>query len=238
MKISLTTQMLLALVLGCVCGLIVSAVGISPAYFKPLGDIFITLIRMVVVPLVFTTLVAGASSVGDLHKLGNIAVKTLCYYVGTTAIAVTIGVVIANVIQPGVGLTISTEGVKALNVNPPSLLKVFMDIIPLNPFEALTKGNMLQVIFFALFVGMACSTLKKEYEVVLRMFEGLAEIMLKITTAIMYYAPIGVFGLMTFTVGTYGLDVCCLCLSLLSLCLLPAYCISFYAMSHVSVSPV
>ena len=63
-----------------------------------------------------------------------------------------------------------------------------MDIIPLNPFEALTKGNMLQVIFFALFVGMACSTLKKEYEVVLRMFEGLAEIMLKITTAIMYYA--------------------------------------------------
>lgn len=207
MKISLTTQMLLALVLGCLCGLIVSAVGISPAYFKPLGDIFITLIRMVVVPLVFTTLVAGASSVGDLYKLGSIAVKTLCYYVGTTAIAVTIGVIIANVIQPGVGLTISTEGVKALNVNSPSLLKVFMDIIPLNPFEALTKGNMLQVIFFALFVGMACSTLKKEYDVVFRMFEGLAEIMLKITTAVMYYAPVGVFGLMTFTVGTYGLDV-------------------------------
>ena len=114
MKISLTTQMLLALVLGCVCGLIVSAVGISPAYFKPLGDIFITLIRMVVVPLVFTTLVAGASSVGDLHKLGNIAVKTLCYYVGTTAIAVTIGVVIANVIQPGVGLTIRRKELRLL----------------------------------------------------------------------------------------------------------------------------
>lgn len=207
MKISLTTQMLLALVLGCICGLIVSAVGINPAHFKPLGDLFITLIRMVVVPLVFTTLVAGACSVGDLHKLGSIAVKTLVYYVGTTAIAVTIGVIIANFMDPGAGLTISTEGVKALNVTPPPLLKVFMDIIPLNPFGALASGNMLQVIFFALFVGIACSTLKKEYEVVPRLFEGLAEVMLKITTVVMYYAPIGVFALMTFTVGTYGLNV-------------------------------
>lgn len=207
MKIGLATQMFLALILGCICGLIVSAVGINPAHFKPLGDVFITLIRMVVVPLVFFTLIAGSSSISDLHKLGSIAVKTLVYYVGTTAIAVTIGVIIANVIQPGVGLTISTEGVKALNVNPPSLVKVFMDIIPLNPFEALSKGNMLQVIFFALFVGMACSTLRKELEVVNRVFEGLAEIMLKITSVVMLYAPIGVFALMTFTVGTYGLDV-------------------------------
>lgn len=207
MKLGLATQMFLALILGCICGLIVSAVGINPAHFKPLGDVFITLIRMVVVPLVFFTLVAGSSAISDLHKLGSIAVKTLVYYVGTTAIAVTIGVIIANVIQPGVGLTISTEGVKALEVNPPSLLKVFMGIIPLNPFEALTKGNMLQVIFFALFVGMACSTLKKEYEVVNRVFEGLAEIMLKITSVVMLYAPIGVFALMTFTVGTYGMDV-------------------------------
>lgn len=207
MKLGLATQMFLALILGCICGLIVSAVGINPAHFKPLGDVFITLIRMVVVPLVFFTLVAGSSAISDLHKLGSIAVKTLVYYVGTTAIAVTIGVIIANVIQPGVGLTISTEGVKAIEVNPPSLLKVFMGIIPLNPFEALTKGNMLQVIFFALFVGMACSTLKKEYEVVNRVFEGLAEIMLKITSVVMLYAPIGVFALMTFTVGTYGMDV-------------------------------
>lgn len=207
MKIGLATQMFLALILGCICGLIVSAIGINPAHFKPLGDVFITLIRMVVVPLVFFTLVAGSSAISDLRKLGSIAVKTLVYYVGTTAIAVTIGVIIANIIQPGVGLTISTEGVKALDVNPPSLVKVFMGIIPLNPFEALAKGNMLQVIFFALFVGMACSTLKEEYRVVNRCFEGLAEIMLKITSVVMLYAPIGVFALMTFTVGTYGMDV-------------------------------
>lgn len=207
MKIGLATQMFLALILGCICGLIVSAIGINPAHFKPLGDVFITLIRMVVVPLVFFTLVAGSSAISDLRKLGSIAVKTLVYYVGTTAIAVTIGVIIANVIQPGVGLSISTEGVKALDVNPPSLVKVFMGIIPLNPFDALAKGNMLQVIFFALFVGMACSTLKEEYRVVNRCFEGLAEIMLKITSVVMLYAPIGVFALMTFTVGTYGMDV-------------------------------
>lgn len=207
MKIGLATQMFLALILGCICGLIVSAIGINPANFKPLGDVFITLIRMVVVPLVFFTLVAGSSAISDLRKLGSIAVKTLVYYVGTTAIAVTIGVIIANVIQPGVGLSISTEGVKALDVNPPSLVKVFMGIIPLNPFDALAKGNMLQVIFFALFVGMACSTLKEEYRVVNRCFEGLAEIMLKITSVVMLYAPIGVFALMTFTVGTYGMDV-------------------------------
>lgn len=207
MRISLTTQMLLALALGVVVGLLISAMGISPSYFKPLGDLFITLIRMVVVPLVFTTLVAGASSVGDLRKLGSIAVKTLVYYFATTAIAVVIGLLVANFIQPGQGLNIATEGVKAVNVTPPPLLKVFMDIVPLNPFNSLSSGNMLQVIFFAIFVGIACSTLKEEYRIVNKLFEGFAEIMLKITTAVMYYAPIGVFGLMVFTVGTYGLDV-------------------------------
>lgn len=207
MKFNLTTQMLLALVLGCVCGLAISAMGISPGYFKPLGDLFITLIRMVVVPLVFTTLVAGASSVGDLRKLGSIATKSLVYYFVTTAVAVTIGIIIANFIQPGAGLSISTEGVKAVNVTPPPLLKVFMDIVPLNPFASLSSGNMLQVIFFAIFVGIAISTLNEEYKVLSKVFEAMAEVMLKITTAVMYYAPIGVFGLMTFTVGTYGLDV-------------------------------
>lgn len=207
MKFNLTTQMLLALALGCVCGLTISAMGISPGYFKPLGDLFITLIRMVVVPLVFTTLVAGASSVGDLRKLGSIATKSLVYYFATTAVAVTIGIIIANFIQPGDGLSISTEGVKAVNVTPPPLLKVFMDIVPLNPFASLSSGNMLQVIFFAIFVGIAISTLNEEYKILGKVFEAMAEVMLKITTAVMYYAPIGVFGLMTFTVGTYGLDV-------------------------------
>lgn len=199
--------MLLALVAGCICGLVVSHIGIDPGYFKPLGDIFINLIKMLVVPLVFTTLVAGAAAVGDVSRLGKIAVKSLVYYTVTTIIAVTIGLIVANIMQPASGVELNAETAKAVSVTPPSLLSVFMGIIPTNPVKSMTDGNMLQIIFFAIFLGIAVSSLGSKHNHIHQFFDSFAEAMLKLTSMVMLYAPIGVFGLLTYTVGTYGAEV-------------------------------
>ncbi len=207
MKISLTSQMLLALFAGCICGLVVPHLGIDPSYFKPLGDIFINLIKMLVVPLVFATLVAGAAAVGDVSRLGKIAIKSLIYYTVTTVFAVSIGLIVANILQPGSGVEISQNVSNTISVAPPSLLSVFMGIIPTNPVKSMTDGNMLQIIFFAVFLGVAISSLGSKHNHIHQFFDSLAEAMLKLTSMVMMYAPIGVFGLLTYTVGTYGAEV-------------------------------
>ncbi len=207
MKIGLTSQMLLALFAGCICGLVVPHLGIDPSYFKPLGDIFINLIKMLVVPLVFATLVAGAAAVGDVSRLGKIAIKSLIYYTVTTVFAVSIGLIVANILQPGSGVEISQNASNTISVAPPSLLSVFMGIIPTNPVKSMTDGNMLQIIFFAVFLGVAISSLGSKHNHIHQFFDSLAEAMLKLTSMVMMYAPIGVFGLLTYTVGTYGAEV-------------------------------
>ena len=106
-------------------------------------DVFIHLIRMIVVPLIFLSLVAGAASMGDLSRLGRISIKTLCYYLGTTAIAVGIGLVFANIFHPGMDLNLSTEALQAKEVSPPGIVQTFLNIIPLNPVQALAEGNLL-----------------------------------------------------------------------------------------------
>lgn len=212
MKLSLTTCMLLGLVFGCIAGLAVSEMGITPSYFKPLGDLFITLIRMIVVPLVFTTIVAGAASVGDVNRLGRIAGKTLIFYFATTAVAATIGIIVANIFGLGLGLNLTdlaneSGATKLKDFAPPSLLAVFMGIVPLNPVKALTDGNMLQIIFFALLLGISLSAIGEKGKPALVFFESLAEGMLKLTKLVMYYSPIGVFGLMAYTIGMHGIQV-------------------------------
>ncbi len=199
--------MLLALFAGCICGLVVPHLGIDPSYFKPLGDIFINLIKMLVVPLVFATLVAGAAAVGDVSRLGKIAIKSLIYYTVTTVFAVSIGLIVANILQPGSGVEISQNVSNTISVAPPSLLSVFMGIIPTNPVKSMTDGNMLQIIFFAVFLGVAISSLGSKHNHIHQFFDSLAEAMLKLTSMVMMYAPIGVFGLLTYTVGTYGAEV-------------------------------
>ena len=166
----------IGMVLGIAIGAVAPSLNIEASWFKPLGDLFITLVRMVVVPLVFTTLVAGAASVCDVKELGRVASKTLIYYLFTTAVAVVVGLVLANLLRPGLGLTLS-------------------------------KGNMLQVIFFALLFGFALSMLGDRGRPAFVFFDSCAEVMIKVTGIVMHYAPIGVFGLMAFTVANHGLGV-------------------------------
>lgn len=118
-----------------------------------------------------------------------------------------IGLVLANIFQPGSGLSISTEGLKAKDVAPPTLVDVFLNIVPINPIEALSKGNMLQIIFFALLFGFGLSVIGDKGKQVLHFFDGAADVMIKVTGFVMLYAPIGVFGLMAYTVSMHGLSV-------------------------------
>ena len=118
-----------------------------------------------------------------------------------------IGLVLANIFQPGSGLSISTEGLKAKEVAPPTLVDVFLNIVPINPIEALSKGNMLQIIFFALLFGFGLSVIGDKGKQVLHFFDGAADVMIKVTGFVMLYAPIGVFGLMAYTVSMHGLGV-------------------------------
>ncbi|WP_204218312.1 dicarboxylate/amino acid:cation symporter [Desulfovibrio sp. An276] len=203
----LPMQMGIGMVLGILVGLLASNMGWSASYFQPLGQLFINLIRMVVVPLVFVTLVAGAASVGDVRSLGRIATKTLIYYFLTTAIAIVIGLILANIFQPGVGLDLSKDNLKAVNVTPPALSAVLLGIIPINPMDALAKGNMLQIIFFAVLVGLCINMCSEKTKVVSSFFDGMSEIMIKVTTIVMLYAPIGVFALMAVTVTNHGIAV-------------------------------
>ena len=173
-RMSLPTQMAIGMVLGIAAGALTPAMGLDPSWYKPVGQLFINLVRMVVVPLVLTTLVAGAASVGDVSKLGRVAGKTLAYYLITTAVAVVIGLVLANIFQPGSGLSISTEGLKAKEVAPPTLIDVFLNIVPINPIEALSKGNMLQIIFFALLFGFGLSVIGDKGRQVLHFCDGAA----------------------------------------------------------------
>lgn len=206
-KLSLPTQMAIGMVLGLVAGVAAPSLGIDASMFKPLGQLFINLVRMVVVPLVFATLVAGAAGIEDARKLGRVATKTLLYYFATTGIAVAIGLTLANFVQPGVGLDLSMEGLKAKDVTPPSMVDTLLNIVPINPIEAMAKGNMLQVIFFAVVFGFALSSMGETGRPLLRFFEQVGEVMVRVTNIVMLYAPIGVFGLMAYAVSQHGLQV-------------------------------
>lgn len=205
-SLSLAWQMMVGLVLGIIVGAMVDS-SFAQTYLQPLGTLFIRLIRMVVVPLVLATIIAGAAGISDTAKLGRVAVKVLLVYAITTAIAVAIGLVFANFIQPGIGLNLSTEGLQMKAVTSPNLVDTLLDIVPINPMEALSKGSMLQIIFFAVIFGFALSGLGDRGKPVLNFFNIVGDVMIRMTSIVMRYAPIGVFGLISFTVAQHGIAV-------------------------------
>ena len=205
-SMGLAMQMLIGLVLGVVVGMFLDS-QFATTYVKPFGDLFIRLIRMVVVPLVFATLVAGAAGISDVSKLGRVAVKTLLIFMITSAISVIFGLVIANIIDPGIGLTLSTEGLKAAQVKAPSFIQTLLDIVPINPMEAFSKGSILQIIFFAIMFGFCLNFLGEKGRPVYEFFDIVGNLMIHMTQVVMRYAPIGVFALMAVVVSQHGLAV-------------------------------
>ncbi|WOV83296.1 dicarboxylate/amino acid:cation symporter [Sporosarcina jeotgali] len=207
LRFNLVTQIFTAFVLAIILG---SIFGSKIDFLQPLGDLFLRLIKFVIAPLILSTLVVGVASMSDPKQLGRIGVKTIAYYLSTTAVAIIIGLAVAFLINPGTGVNITAdEGSipEAAVAEPQSPIDTFLNIVPTNPFEALASGNILQIIFFALFIGIAITMIGEKAAPVLTFFEGFAEIMYKITGIIMRVAPFGILGLMAPVVGEYGLSV-------------------------------
>ena len=209
-KLNLTVKILIGFVLGIVVGLILylalgeSATQITGSYIQPFGTLFLNLIKMVIVPLVFSSLVVGACGLGDLRTMGRIGGKTVLYFLCTTAFAVVLGLLVGNIFQVGVNAGLAVEGLEYTPKESAGIIPTLLAIIPTNPIKALADGEMLQIIAFALFIGGGIVVVGKPAEGVKNFFNGFAEVMYKITGGIMILAPYAVFALMIHTTATYG----------------------------------
>ena len=194
--------------IGFVLGAILGAIwGPGIVWIKPVGTIFISLLKMLIIPLIFATLVVGVASIAEPKKLGRVAGKTIAYYLVTTAFAIIIGLLLGNIFQPGAGMNLVLEGPVKEAAGAPSLIDTIVNLIPKNPVGAMAEGKVLQVIVFALFFGYAMTKAGEKGKTVLKFFEGFAETMYKLTGTVMGFAPYGVFALIATTVGTHGLSV-------------------------------
>lgn len=204
--------MIAALLLGAVVGLLLNLFApdvfdiVNPYVFVPLGQIFLALISMLVVPLVFLSLVLGVAGLGDPAKLGRIGVKTITYFLVTTTIAILIGLSLAAVIQPGQAGEFDLEGASFEAGEAPPISDTLMNIIPKNPLAAMTEGNMLQIIVFAVFIGFALTALGEKTKGILNIVEQGNEVMMYLVGIVMKFAPYGTFGLIATAVGTQGLS--------------------------------
>ncbi len=201
-EIALWKRILGAMILGVIVGVIFGE-GVSSIAW--IGDLFIRLIRMVVVPLVFVTLVSGVISMGDPSKLGSLGVRTLALYLITTLVAITLGLSLAAILQPGVGVDLSAVAPTAVQETVP-LGERLMDIVPENPIAALAEGNILAIIFFALLIGVSLLTIGETGKPVADFMAAAAEAMLRITHWIMEVAPFGAFALIAQLAGNAGIS--------------------------------
>lgn len=213
-KVGLTTKIFIGLLLGLVTG-VVFHYAVPAGYvrdtvfvggiFKVLGDGFLRLMQMLVVPLVFCSLICGSSAIGDTKSLGKVGIKTLGFYLVTTALAISIALLVGNLINPGVGLDISQlEATEVKTAESVSLADTLLNIIPKNPIQGLAEGNMLQIILFALLIGIILAKLGERAEVVSNFFAQFNDIMMEMTMIVMKVAPIGVFCLVAKTFTNIG----------------------------------
>jgi Na+/H+-dicarboxylate symporter len=220
--VQLHTKILIGLVAGAIIGAVAEQLGVGEyvVYLEPFGQAFIRLLIMIVIPLVMASLIIGTASLGDLKKLGRIGVKTIGYYLVATALAVALGLAVASALQPGSGLD---EDVKTQLLSdyagtnearlqsmqePPGLQDILFNIIPRNPFASMANMDMLQIIFFALFLGIALTVLKEERrKPLIDVLESVNDAMVIIVEMIMKIAPYGVFILIAAVAGRFGFGV-------------------------------
>lgn len=201
-------QIFIALTLGLVVGVTLNQSGNSEyaASLKPIGDLFLNGIKMLIVPLIFISLVSGVTSLRDMSTMGRLSFKTLALYLGTTAVAIIIGLVLATVLQPGVGIDLGSAKAVAATESP-SLVATLVGLVPANPVAAFAQGNVLQIIVFAILFGLAITLAGDAAKPVKVFMDSLAEVFFKFTGIIISFAPYGVFALITWVAGTYGLEL-------------------------------
>ncbi|AGN77242.1 MULTISPECIES: glutamate/aspartate:proton symporter GltP [Pseudomonas] len=240
-KLSLAWQIVIGLVLGVAIGALLNHFSAEKAWWisnvlQPAGDIFIRLIKMIVVPIVISSLIVGIAGVGDAKKLGSIGLKTIIYFEVVTTIAIVVGLVLANLFHPGAGIDMSTLGTVDISKyqataaevqHEHAFIETLLNLIPSNIFAALMRGEMLPIIFFSVMFGLGLSSLQAELrDPLVRTFQAVSETMFKVTHMIMNYAPIGVFALIAVTVANFGFSSL---LPLAKLVLLVYFAIAFFA---------
>src|SRR5688572_18190340 len=204
----LYVQVLIAIVLGILLGHFYPSLG-EP--MKPLGDGFIKMIKMVIAPIIFFTVVHGIASMKDMGKVGRVGLKALLYFELVTTLALIIGLIVVNLWKPGVGMNVdlSTVDTKSIatftaKAKEQSTIQFFMDIIPSTVFGAFATGEILQVLFFAILFAFGLQALGERGESVLRLIDVVSHVFFRIVGYVMKLAPIGAFGAMAFTIGKYG----------------------------------
>ncbi|MBC8455963.1 cation:dicarboxylase symporter family transporter, partial [bacterium] len=216
MKLKLHWQILIAMAIGVFVGLMFqnAVFGGTDGWFYhliiSLGTIFVRLLKMVIVPLIFTSIVSGVSGIGDGKSLGRLGAKTFFYYLTTSLFAIIVGLTLTNLLHPGVGVELgatSTFDSSQLQ-KPGSPAEILIRMIPLNPIKAMSSGDMLGVIFFAIFLGVAITKIKSAHrDFVRNIFSSLFEAIMKLTEIVIKFAPLGVLGLITKAVATSGFDL-------------------------------
>ncbi|MDU2063193.1 MAG: cation:dicarboxylase symporter family transporter [Sporomusaceae bacterium] len=204
--LGLTSKIFLGLILGAAFG------ALSPYYgamMKPVGDMFIRMIKMIVVPLIFSSLVMGIAGTGDFKKLGRLGAKALIWFESATTVALFVGLFVVNVAQPGAGVNVPVSGdassVTAAAGKHIDLMQMFVNIVPTNIVDVMARQDMLAIIFFACFFGVAAAAMGKTGEPVVKLCSAVTEVMFKVTHYVMELAPIGVFALIAYTVSKFGL---------------------------------
>lgn len=203
-------QIVLGLILGVIAGLVLKE---NAVYVKPLGTIFLTLIKMVVVPLIFFALVAGITSLSESHNFTRVGLKGLAAYLFTASFAVIIGIIAGIIFKPGVGLNIDVHALSQsaaaipTTTVPPSVSEFLLNLIPTNALRAMTEDNFLQVIVFAAFTGVTINVMGEKSHRARELIQDFAHVMFKMIEIIVKMAPLAVFGFIAWMVGTQGLDV-------------------------------
>ncbi|MEH7402487.1 MULTISPECIES: cation:dicarboxylate symporter family transporter [Bacillaceae] len=213
-KFGLATQIFVALILGIVVGALVYGNEKAISYIQPIGDIFIHLIKMIVMPIVISALVVAVAGVGDIKKLGKLGGKTLLYFEIITTIALGIGMLAANLFHPGKGVDmthlqkgdISAYEQTATATQQSGFAETIVHIFPKNVFESMAQGDLLPIIFFSVLFGLGVAAIGDKGKPVLGFFEGVLEAMFWVTNQVMKTAPFGVFALIAVTVAKFGVS--------------------------------
>jgi Na+/H+-dicarboxylate symporter len=208
---NLTKNILIGFVLGLIFGILVNLIDLNQSDKKLIievlsigGEIFLKIIKMLVVPIVFFSLTSGVANLNELNTLGKIGIKSISLYILTTFFAITGSLIFANLLNPGKDFNLKTENNNIAISEPPSLNEVLLNIIPNNPFESLVNGNMLQVIFFAILLGSAISITKKKK--LTDFFNDFNLVIMKVLSISLVIAPVGIFCLISKTFATQGLS--------------------------------
>jgi proton glutamate symport protein len=208
-RISPTTQIIIGLVLGVITGYIVSVTdpNVSEA-IRPFAQLFIRMIQMIIAPLLFATLVAGIAGAGHFRDVGRMGLRAIIYFEVVTTLALLIGLLAVNIMQPGVGLTLpEPTGAPPITARPQSWQEIILHVVPTSVFDAMARGDVLQIVVFSMLFAVGLSMLGERGRPIVQWCEVLAETMFKVTHVIMLYAPIGVGAAIAYTIGRSGLGV-------------------------------